>query len=169
MSVNRLYLLGFMASGKSFLGKKLALDLGLSFVDLDDLIEEKEACSIAMIFEKKGEAYFRALEQECLHETALLENHLIALGGGTPCFFLNMEWINNNGISFFLDVPLEILVQRLLLEPNKRPLLKGKNREELQLFVAKKLEERRPYYNKAKYIIKNNKNLLETIKKNLKT
>lgn len=153
-----------MGAGKSFLGQQLAKDLGYNFVDLDVIIEKKEASSITTIFEKKGEAYFRKLEQQCLWETALLSNTIIALGGGTPCFENNMDWIKHNGISFFLDVSLEVLVQRLSNETQKRPLLKDKNQQELGLFIAQKLEERYPSYNQATYILKDSEQTLTTIK-----
>jgi len=162
--MQRIYLLGFMGSGKSYLGQKLAQELGWSFCDLDDEIESKEQSSIRQIFETKGEGYFRKLEQDCLFETKKKSNVVIALGGGTPCFYDNMLWVVNNGCSVFLDLPVEVLMQRLLEETEKRPLLQGKSEQELKQFISKKLEERRPYYSQANYTIKTANQAINKIK-----
>ena len=146
-----LYLLGFMGSGKSFLGQQLAKELAWSFCDLDDEIETIENCSVSSIFENKGEDYFRKLERDCLYGTAEKINTVVALGGGTPCFFDNMNWIKTQGCSFFLDVETDVLVERLLKETHKRPLLKGKSEEELICFINQKLETRKCYYSQANY------------------
>jgi shikimate kinase len=150
---HNLYLLGFMGCGKTFLGQKLAKELGWSFCDLDDRIESIEKCPVSSIFENKGEDYFRKLEQKCLIETADDSNTVISLGGGTPCFNNNMEWINDKGCSVFLDVPTEILIKRLTEENSKRPLLQHKNKMELESYVNQKLLERRPFYSQADYSV----------------
>lgn len=145
----RIFLLGFMGSGKSHLGRLLAKRLNYAFSDLDDLIEQDAGMTISGIFERYGESHFRGLEKEALHRTADLEGHVIACGGGTPCFFDNMSWIRDHGLSVFLDVPPQLIVQRLLPEQSKRPLLRGLNPNELEVFIRERLEQRLPFYHKA--------------------
>ena len=153
MLKHNLYLLGFMGSGKSHVGKALAKDLKVPFVDLDVFIETAAQARISEIFARKGEAYFRTLEAHCLRQLKN-KNAVIALGGGTPCFLENHIWIRENGNSFFLDVSIPVLIERLLGETEKRPLLKGKNKEALAIFIQDKLEERRFFYTQATYPIK---------------
>ena len=148
----RLYLMGFMGSGKSFVGKQIASKTNFSFHDLDDLIIEKAGMSISEIFTLYGEDYFRKLERECLFETEKFKNVIIATGGGTPCFFNNIEWINQHGLSIFLDANIPVLIKRLQGEIEKRPLLKGKNEIELQAFIQNKLTQRRNFYELAHII-----------------
>lgn len=168
MLKNRVYLLGFMGSGKSFASRKLATELGWDLLDLDDLIVAEEGLSINEIFQKYGETHFRILENKYLKETKNLDNVVIALGGGTPCFLDNMDWILKNGISFFLDIPIEIILRRLLRNPCKRPLLKDKNEEELRNFVEQKMMERRPIYEQSNYVINNPNNIITEIITKLK-
>ena len=152
----RIYLLGFMGSGKSFSGKRLAEKFGMSFIDLDDYIKEKEGRTIREIFEKEGEDYFRKIEKECLHEMGERELTIISTGGGTPCFFDNIKWMNENGVTVFLETSVEILSNRLFDEMQKRPLLKGFSKEELKNFIEKKLEERNPFYHQTQILYKQN-------------
>ncbi len=144
-----IYLLGFMASGKTLYGKKLAPALNYSFTDLDDLIEKKENKPVHQIFAQKGEAYFREIEHLVLIESFKLEQHIISLGGGTPCFFDNMAQIKQKGISLFLRVPSVILSSRLYENGNNRPLVRDKTKNELLAYVEKLLEERLPFYQQA--------------------
>lgn len=137
-----------MASGKSWLGRKLAGELGLSFYDLDALIEAKAGKSINAIFEEDGEAHFRELEREALHSTAGLDHCIIATGGGTPCFFDNVQWMNEQGITIFLDAPVGLLKKRLLGN-EQRPLVKGLDDEQLSRFIEEKLAQRKPYYDQS--------------------
>ena len=109
----KIFLLGFMGSGKSYVGKQLAERIGLDFIDLDHWIEEQEGESIAHIFKTKGEIAFREKERDALHEMAAKENLLIACGGGTPCFFDNMEWMKKRGVVVFLQVDEGVLFSRL--------------------------------------------------------
>lgn len=153
MLQHNLYLLGFMGSGKSHVGQALSKDLNVPFIDLDTLIETEAKCSINEIFATQGEAYFRRLEAAGLRKLKNAKS-VIALGGGTPCFLENIAWIRKHGDSFFLDPTIAILVGRLLKETEKRPLLKGKRKEELYTFVQYKLEERRPFYEQADHSIK---------------
>jgi len=135
-----------MGSGKSTIGKKLAKKLNTDFIDLDKYIETKENKSIAKIFELQGETEFRKIEKESLLEISRLENKIISLGGGTPCFLNNMKIINNSGLSVYLKMPIGMLVSRLINAKIQRPLIKDKNREELHNFIEKQLKEREEFY-----------------------
>lgn len=148
----RIFLLGFMGSGKSYSGKRLAEKFGMSFIDLDDYIEEKEGRTIREIFEKEGEGYFRKVEKECLYEMGEKEMTIISTGGGTPCFFDNIKWMNENGVTVFLETSVEVLSNRLFDEMQKRPLLKNFSKEELKNFIEKKLEERNPFYHQTQIL-----------------
>ncbi len=146
----RMYFIGFMGSGKSTLGKRIATKLNLNFIDLDAQIEEQEKASIAQLFEKYGEAEFRKIEQKHLHETKHLTNIVIATGGGTPCFFDNLDWMNANGLTCYLYLPPKTLAQRLQTNKENRPLISKINEDKLEEFIATKLEERANFYRNAK-------------------
>ena len=119
-------------------------------IDLDELIEQDEQTTIAEIFEVKGEAYFRNLEKEALRKCGDLQNTLIACGGGTPCFFENMQWMNEHGITIYISSkPIQIL-DRVMEEKEKRPLLKKLNEGEILFYIEQKLKEREPFYSQAK-------------------
>lgn len=148
-----IFLIGFMGSGKSHNGKKLARTLKYKFIDLDHYLEKKADLTITQIFERYGEEYFRTLEQECLHEMADRDNIVVATGGGAPCYFDNMDWMNQRGITIFLQPSVNILVDRLLPGTNYRPLLKGKSTLELRYYITEKLKERLPFYSKAQHTI----------------
>jgi shikimate kinase len=152
----RIFLLGFMGSGKSYSGKRLADKFGMSFVDLDDYIEKKVGRTIREIFEKEGEDYFRKIEQACLFEMGEKEMTIISTGGGTPCFFDNMKWMNNSGVTVFLETSVAVLSNRLFDEMQKRPLLKGFSKEELKHFIEQKLEERNPFYHQTQVLYQQN-------------
>lgn len=150
----RVFLIGFMASGKSTVGKKLAKKLDLPFVDLDGYIEDKYNTTIRLLIYDKGIDKFREIEKESLE--ALIqkyENILISTGGGTPCFFDNMNLMNNSGDTIYLEVDLLILVDRLMYAKQDRPLIWGKTREDLTVYAKDLLDKRQNYYQKAKYII----------------
>jgi shikimate kinase len=151
-TANRIYLIGFMGSGKSHIGQLLSSAMGLHYIDLDKEIEKKDM-SISEIFEKKGEEYFRKLERETLLKTIALEKTIIACGGGTPCFFDNMEWMNRNGITVFLNPATEVLVERLKQEKEKRPLLLNKSEGEIQYHIEQLLKSRIEFYQKADFEI----------------
>ncbi|MFO7977326.1 MAG: shikimate kinase [Bacteroidales bacterium] len=150
----RIYLIGFMGSGKSTLGKRLARRLDYGFQDLDHEVEKNQGMSVGEIFSKHGEAYFRKLEQKQLHETALHDNMVIATGGGTPCFFDNMDFIIRSGMSVYLRMSHLSLAHRLENAFTRRPLLDDLQGEPLQQYIAQKLQEREPYYLQAHCIIK---------------
>ncbi|HXA02000.1 MAG TPA: shikimate kinase [Cytophagaceae bacterium] len=146
----KLFLIGLPGSGKSTLGKDLSEKLNYPLIDTDDVICKKEGCSIEEIFANKGEDYFRKIESNILKEVIQTNNAIISTGGGTPCFFDNMEVINQNGLSVFLNIPLKDITKRLLESVEKnRPLIQGKNPEQVQKFLMEKLKERISFYNQA--------------------
>ena len=149
--MTRILLIGYMGAGKTTLGRALAKELGLTFVDLDNFIEERYCKSISQIFAEKGEDEFRNIERRMLHETGEFENVIISTGGGTPCFFDNVEYMNRQGTTVFLDVPEERLFTRLSIARSKRPLIKEKNDEELKAFITEQLAKRREHYSKAQH------------------
>jgi len=153
----RIFLLGFMGSGKSFSGRKLAERFNLFFVDLDNYIEEKEGRTIREIFKVDGEDYFRKIEQACLHEMRNLNMVVVSTGGGTPCFFDNMEWMNKHGITVFLETPPQLLAKRLESEMEHRPLLKDFSKKELINFIENKLGERNPFYHQTQLLYEQKK------------
>jgi len=151
--VQRIYLIGFMGSGKSTVGKRLALRLKYSFVDMDAEIEKEVGMSIGRIFEEKGEDEFRRLEHEVVYRTSEMEKVVISTGGGVPCFFDNMEIINRNGISIYLKMTSEDLLKRLKGSKYERPLIRDLSNDEMADYIREKLREREPYYLKSKYVI----------------
>ena len=153
--MTRIFLVGYMGAGKTTLGRALAKTLGLQFVDLDCYIEERYHKTISQIFADKGENGFRELEKRMLHEAGEFENVVISTGGGTPCFFDNMDYMNSQGTTVYLDVPVERLFIRLSIARHKRPLIKEKNDEELRAFISEQLEKREGYYRKAEYTSRN--------------
>ncbi|MGY5356027.1 shikimate kinase [Wenyingzhuangia sp. IMCC45467] len=150
----KLVLLGYMGCGKSAISNALSKSLNLKRIDLDDYIEARENKSIANIFADKGEIYFRKLETSCLQE--LLDNKeefILSLGGGTPCFGNNMEIINQKSTSVYLSANIPTLVERLLPEKTKRPLIARISDDELAEFIGKHLFERRHFYLQAKIAV----------------
>jgi shikimate kinase len=147
--MTRIFLLGYMGAGKTTLGRALAAALGLQFIDLDCYIEERFRKTISQIFAEKGEEGFRNIERRMLHEVSDFEDVIISTGGGTPCFFDNVEYMNGRGTTVFLDVPVERLSIRLGIARHKRPLIKDKNDEELRAFIVEQLGKRLPHYSKA--------------------
>lgn len=152
----RIYLIGYMGCGKSTLGRKLAATLNLDFIDLDTFLEEKYFRTIPQIFAEEGEEAFRIKEQKVLHEVSAFDDVVVATGGGAPCFFDNIMVMNNSGFCFFLDVDTDSLVNRLINAKTERPIIKGKSPEELHLFIDQMMLKRRPFYEKAWYIIQGN-------------
>ena len=149
-----IYLIGYMGSGKTTVGKKLSRALAYEFVDLDQQIENSQGQSIADLFEEKGAEVFRKIEQEELHKTFTLTNAVVSLGGGTPCFFDNLEQINQHGRSVYLKLSAVSLASRLQNAKNPRPLLRGLSDSELFEFVQQQLGEREQFYNRCHFIIK---------------
>lgn len=150
----RIFLVGFMASGKSSVGKKLANKLGLSFVDLDDYIEEKYNTTIRLLIYDKGMDTFREIEKNSL-ETIIKQNDniVISTGGGTPCYFNNMSKMNKSGLTIYLEVDIPTLVDRLMYAKKDRPLIWGKSREDLTVYAKDLLAKRQDDYKKAKFSV----------------
>ena len=142
-----------MGSGKTHWGKRWASANRLSFVDLDDMIEKTEGKTIRDIFEANGEDYFRKFEAQSLRLCADLHNTIIACGGGTPCFFDNMQWMNEHGITIYVAATAEQILRRVLAEQEKRPLLKKLSETELTSFIEGKLKEREPVYAQAQFTV----------------
>lgn len=142
-----------MGSGKSTVGASLAARMGYDFIDLDAFIEAKTGNSISEIFEKKGEITFRKLEAKALRAIARKENCIIATGGGTPCFHKNMQWILDNGFCVFLDIEIDILLDRLSNDKDDRPILAGLSRQEMEQKIGTMLENRLPIYQLANLCI----------------
>jgi shikimate kinase len=150
----RIYLIGFMGSGKSHWGRLLSESMGLSFYDLDDVIVQEEHKSIAEIFSEKGEEHFRLLERELLGRiTEANENMVISCGGGTPCFFGNIDYMKDHGKVIWLNTSTSVLVERLLKEKNHRPLLRDIPDSEMKSHIVKKLHDRKIYYEQAHLIL----------------
>ncbi len=148
------YLLGFMGAGKSYIAQQLGHYTNRRVVDLDALIEAEAGKSIRRIFEEEGEAYFRTLETKLLYTTLRNAPQIVALGGGTPIYHNNMDWIKANGDSIFLDPPEAVLLERLAREQAKRPLIAELAPEKWQYQILKRLEARRPIYEQADLSIK---------------
>ena len=145
----RILLVGFMAAGKTTLGKALARDLGLQFVDLDHYIESRYCCSVSQLFAERGEEAFREIERKMLHEVAEFEDVIIATGGGTPCFFDNMDYMKAQGVTVFLEASVDVIFTRLTIARVQRPLVAGKSDEDLRNYIASTLQNRLPYYSQA--------------------
>lgn len=150
----KLFLIGYMGSGKTTVGKKLAAKLQLEFIDLDSFIEKEHKKTIPEIFKQDGEEAFRAIENNALKKLITKDNYIIACGGGTPCYYGNMNLLNNNGVTVYLKLSPDAIVNRLLNAKDKRPLIEGKSEKELKSFVIRQLEKREDFYNKAKYTVK---------------
>jgi shikimate kinase len=150
----RIYLVGYMGCGKSTIGRKLADLLGISFIDLDKYIEERYFKSVPAIFAEEGEERFREKERNSLVEVSQFENVVVSTGGGAPCFFSNMELMNDNGVTVYIAPDTDVLASRLFKSKTDRPLITGKSREELILFINTALQKREPFYEKAKIIIR---------------
>jgi len=148
-----LYLVGYMGTGKTTVGKLMAKKLNRSFTDVDEFIESRYNQTIASIFEERGEAGFREIEHRALQEICKFENAVVSTGGGLPCFFDNMDVMNRTGITIYLKASAEDLLHRISFNKQKRPLTNGKNPEELQNFVEANLKKREPFYNQARLII----------------
>lgn len=150
----KIFLIGFMGSGKSYWGHRLGEKLGIHFFDLDEQVVNAEGKSINEIFEQHGEEYFRVREKEVMH--IMTESHqsfIMACGGGTPCFFNNIEYMNQAGTTVWLNTPVEILFERLLKEREARPLLRDLTDDQLRGFISRKFADRKIYYEQADVMI----------------
>ncbi|HZJ80040.1 MAG TPA: shikimate kinase [Dysgonamonadaceae bacterium] len=148
--MKRVFLVGYMGVGKTTIGKLLSKELGVQFIDLDKYIESRYRKTVPDIFAEKGEEKFRMIEREMLREVATFQDVLISTGGGTPCFFDNMDLMNQHGVTVYIKASAKQLVSRLLASKGVRPIIQGKSPEELKDFVTTHLAEREEYYSKAK-------------------
>lgn len=145
-------LVGYMGAGKTTIGHQLAKQMGKQFYDLDWYIEMRYHKTIAQIFEERGEEGFRELERNMLHEVAEFEDIIISCGGGTPCFFDNMEYMNSLCTTIYLKASADVLAKHLRMGKTVRPLIQGKNDQELVEYIQEILKVREPYYMKAQHI-----------------
>ena len=151
--MTRIILIGYMGAGKTTIGRALAKELEVPFYDLDWYIESRRHKTVAQLFAEQGEEAFRRIEHNMLHEVAEFEDVIISCGGGTPCFFDNIDYMNRQGQVVYLKVEPETLYKHLKMSKNDRPLLRGKSEEELIAFIREQLEKREPFYTKARYTL----------------
>jgi len=165
----KVYLIGFMASGKSTIGQELAKLLEFEFIDLDIYIEQKYNKTIKQIFESKGEDHFRLMESDALREVAALDgNILISSGGGTSCFYNSVDFMNKTGVTVYLKMEVGELVARLIDSKTERPLLWGKTTQELNDYIIRVLDERKKYYEKARITVTPSSVDIEELSKTIK-
>lgn len=160
----KIFLIGFMGCGKTHWGKQLSQKLQIPFFDLDSAIEEKEERAISSIFADMGEEYFRMLEKDVLY--LLTESHdsfVMATGGGTPCFFNNIDYMKNRGTTVWINCSVDCLHSRLVKEKVKRPLISSIPNEELRNFIIKKFSDRKIFYRQAQVIINEDDITLEAL------
>lgn len=161
--MKRLIIIGYMGAGKTTIGHALSKTTGLPFYDLDWYIETRMHSSISALFEERGEDEFRKIERNMLHEVAEFENVIVSCGGGTPCFFDNMQYMNEQGDTLYLKASPTVLYEHIKMTRTPRPLLKNKTEEEIKAFIAQQVAVREPYYMQAKHIF--DINLLDTREK----
>lgn len=162
--IMKIFLLGFMGSGKSYWGRQLSQKLQVPFFDLDEQIVNAEGKSINEIFASHGEEYFRLVEKDTLHIiTESRDSMVMACGGGTPCFFNNIEYMNREGTTVWLDVSMQVLFERLIRERSRRPLLKDLSDDQVRSFIIKKFSDRKIYYEQAEIIINEEPILLDSL------
>ena len=149
----RVILIGFMGAGKTTVGKALGKALGVTFYDLDWYIETRMRKTVKQIFDEQGEEGFRKIEYNMLHEVAEFENVVISCGGGTPCFYDNMDYLNQQGDTIYLKASPEVLYKHLKMAKGVRPLLLNKTPEEVQVYIREELSRREQFYGKAKHIL----------------
>ena len=145
-----IFLIGFMGSGKTTLGRALAAATGLRFIDLDEYIEEQSGASVSEIFATRGEVAFRELERLTLLEVSRMDDVIVACGGGTPCFGSNMELMNSTGLTVLLEASFPRLLERLTEGSAKRPLIAAMGSHELEEYIRRTVEARMPFYSKAR-------------------
>lgn len=153
MKQGRIILIGYMGAGKTTLGKALSKALDIPFYDLDWYIENRMHKTIKQLFDERGEEGFRKIEHAMLHEVAEFENVIISCGGGTPCFYDNMAYMNRQGETVYLKASPEVLYAHLKMGKTVRPLLLNKTPEEVNTFIREQLRLREPYYIQAKHVL----------------
>ena len=160
---NRIIFIGYMGAGKTTVGHALSKATGMPFYDLDWYIESRMHHSVKQIFDEKGEEGFRKIEHNMIHELAEFENVIISCGGGTPCFYDNMDYLNQQGETVYLKATPDVLYKHLKIGKTVRPLLLNKTPEEVQQFIKDQLDQREPFYSKAKYTV--DVNLMDSYEK----
>lgn len=161
----KIFLIGIMGSGKTYWAQRLATQLDMDWIDLDQQIEKVTDMTVRDIFAIQGEEYFRLKERDTLRQFSGIHNLIIATGGGTPCFHNNIEWMNENGITIWLNVDSHILAERLQRKKYKRPLISHLNDSEIQHFIEHKIKEREPFYAQAKHHITGSQIAIEDFNK----
>lgn len=147
--MRRIFLIGYMGAGKTTLGKELAKQMNLSYIDLDHHIEQRYCQTVRKIFDEKGEDAFREIEKKVLEEVASFENIIISTGGGAPCFFDNMSLMKDTGLTVYLKATTDELIRRIELNKQARPVLQNRSAEELVSFIDEALKVRLPFYEQA--------------------
>jgi shikimate kinase len=150
----KIFLIGFMGSGKTHWGRLLSEKLGIRFFDLDEQVVEHAGKPITEIFAVEGEEQFRMMEKDILH--IITESHdsfVMACGGGSPCYFNNIEYMNQAGTSVWINTPLNTIFSRLIGEKDKRPLIKSLPDDQLKNFISKKFADRKIYYEQADVVV----------------
>ena len=163
MQCQRIILIGYMGAGKTTIGRELSRQMGLPFYDLDWYITSRMRKTVKEIFDQQGEDGFRRIERNMLHEVAEFENVIISCGGGTPCFYDNMEYMNAQGDTVYLKATPEVLYRHLQMGRSVRPLLLNKTPGEVRCFVKEQLTQREPFYSKARYTL--DVNLMDNLSK----
>ena len=153
----RIFLLGFMGSGKTHWAKIWAQKYNLAGYDLDDIIEQKENLSINEIFNQKGEPYFREEEAKALRTFAFEKNFILACGGGTPCYLHNLDWMKVHGITIYLKTSPATIAERLIKHPGNRPLLQALDPVQIMDYAAEKIKERETYYLESTLVLTEDK------------
>ena len=151
--MRRIILIGYMGAGKTTIGKALSKELDMPFYDLDWYIESRHRKTVSQLFQEVGEEGFRKIEHCLLHEVAEFENVIISCGGGTPCFYDNIDYMNQQGEVIYLKASPEVLYKHLLMAKVERPLLAGKTPDELIEYITSHLQQRAPFYEKARYTL----------------
>ena len=160
--MKRIFLVGYMGAGKTTVGKQLASRMGLSFIDLDMYIEARYHKTVRELFTEKGEDSFRDIERKMLHEVADFEDVLVSTGGGSPCFFDNMSFMNQSGKTVYLKVSVEELTKRLETCKQTRPVLQNRSGESLFRFIDESIQKREPYYKQASIVFDAERMLTES-------
>ncbi|MDO5314482.1 MAG: shikimate kinase [bacterium] len=166
--MDRIYIVGYMGAGKTTAARRLAQRMGWEVVDTDALFEEKYKISVNDFFNKYDEPLYRKLESEVLKATESLDHVVVSTGGGTACFFDNMDWMNQHGLTVFLRISPQAAIDRVIHSRHKRPLVEGKSEEELTEFVSQHYASRLPFYEQARITAKSEdfdiESLMEAIK-----
>lgn len=162
------FIIGYMASGKTTFGRALARRTGMQHIDLDFYIEQRFHSTVREIFASKGEAEFRRIESAMLREAGEMTDVIVSCGGGTPCFGDNLDYMKSRGLTVCLQAPDELIADRIMQAGNKRPLMAGKTRDEILLTLHEHMKERAPYYDRAHLIIsgeklENKRQIAETV------